>query len=241
MKVADIHKTFKLVLDKNADAVAFGGCPAFLPQEIDSFLNQAYLQVVCNKFTGSLTQVPFEASVKRTADLQKLIKTDKAINLSTSINTNELTLNNFYGNQYKEDGTFLNSKKRMFYVNSVLNFTDEYGSEIQAACLLINHDDANNFKRTYNNDPWIEQPVITIEDNTLKVYIDNYSMYAPYSLDLTYLKEPDKIDHTIPSLEIDEVSDAVMYEVIERAAILALENIESQRTATKAQISNLQE
>ena len=39
MKVAEIHKTFKLVLDKNADAVAFGGCPAFLPQEIDSFLN----------------------------------------------------------------------------------------------------------------------------------------------------------------------------------------------------------
>jgi len=26
-------------MDKNAEAVAFGGCPAFLPEEIDLFLN----------------------------------------------------------------------------------------------------------------------------------------------------------------------------------------------------------
>jgi hypothetical protein len=26
-------------MDKNSEAVAFGGCPAFLPEEIDLFLN----------------------------------------------------------------------------------------------------------------------------------------------------------------------------------------------------------
>ena len=39
MKVSEIHKTFKVMMDKNAEAVAFGGCPAFLPEEIDLFLN----------------------------------------------------------------------------------------------------------------------------------------------------------------------------------------------------------
>lgn len=225
MTVADIHKTFKLALDKNADAVAFGGCPAFLPQEIDSFLNQAYLQVIQNKFTGSLSQIPFEGSTKRIMDLQKLVKTENELKLNVSLNSNELTLNNFH-----ENG-------RMFYVNSVLNFDSK-----KATCVLINHDDANQFKSTYNNDPWIEKPAVTIEDNTLKVYIDKYAMKAKtYSIDITYIKEPEKINYKTPNLVINEVPDSVIYEIIERAAMIALENIESQRTATKAQMSNLQE
>ena len=82
MKISDLHKAFKVLMDKNSEAVAFGGCPAFLPEEIDLFLNQAYIEVICNKYTGNNTmQVGFEGAVKRIADLQKLIKTDSAQNL----------------------------------------------------------------------------------------------------------------------------------------------------------------
>jgi len=35
----DSHIIFKVVLDKNAEGIAYGGCPAFL--EVDLFLNQA--------------------------------------------------------------------------------------------------------------------------------------------------------------------------------------------------------
>ena len=42
-------------------------------------------------------------------------------------------------------------------------------------------------------------------------------------------------------MDITEVPEYVMYEVINRAAVIALENIESQRTGTKVQINNLQE
>lgn len=55
MKISDLHKAFKVLMDKNSEAVAFGGCPAFLPEEIDLFLNQAYLEVICNKYTGNNT------------------------------------------------------------------------------------------------------------------------------------------------------------------------------------------
>ena len=80
MLVSEIHKAFKVAMDKNAEAISLGGCPAFLPAEIDLFLNQAYIEVINNKFTGNNTiKVPFEGQVKRINDLQKLVKTDKGI------------------------------------------------------------------------------------------------------------------------------------------------------------------
>ena len=45
MKISEIHKTFKTMMDKNAESVAFGGCPAFLSEEIDLFLNLIFQMV----------------------------------------------------------------------------------------------------------------------------------------------------------------------------------------------------
>ena len=39
-----LHIAFKMAMDKNAQSVAFGGCPAFLPSEIDYWLNNALYQ-----------------------------------------------------------------------------------------------------------------------------------------------------------------------------------------------------
>lgn len=78
MLTSDIHKAFKVIMDKNAEAVSFGGCPAFLPEEIDLFLNQAYIEIICNKYTGQNSlNIAFEGSVKRIQDLEGLVKTDK--------------------------------------------------------------------------------------------------------------------------------------------------------------------
>lgn len=229
MKVSDIHKAFKVIMDKNSEAVAFGGCPAFLPEEIDLFLNQAYIEVLNNKFTGMNTmQIGFEGSVKRIADLESLIKTDKSIVASVETGTNVIIVDDFFGSE----GVY----NRMFYITSVLHFEDN-----TSTCVLVDHDSARKFLKAYNNDPWIDTPVSTLEDNKLKVYVDTYTMKAPYTLDITYVKFPIKIDYTTPNTEINEVPDRVMYEVINRAVVIALENIESKRTETKLQINNLQE
>lgn len=227
MKVSDIHKAFKVIMDKNSEAVAFGGCPAFLPEEIDLFLNQAFLEVVSNKFTGQNTlQTPFEGSVKRIADLENMVKTDYDMQLSLDSSTNVLTV---------ED--FSNSNRRMFYVNAVLHFnTDQI-----ANCILVSHQDSRKFLKTHSNDPWIDIPVATLENNKLKVFIDVHSMNSPYSIDITYVQFPPKIDYTQESQDINIVPDRVMNEVINRAVILALDNIESTRTQTKVQLNNLQE
>ena len=227
MKVSDIHKAFKVIMDKNSEAVAFGGCPAFLPEEIDLFLNQAFVEIVCNKFTGYNTlQQPFEGSVKRIADLENMVKTDYNITLSLNSSTNVLTVENFS-----------NTDKRMFYVNAVLHFNT---NQI-ANCILISHEDSRKFLKTHTNDPWIDIPVATLENNQLKVFIDVHSMNSPYSIDITYVQFPPKIDYTQANQDINIVPDRVMNEVINRAVVLALDNIESTRTQTKVQLNNLQE
>lgn len=229
MKVSDIHKAFKVIMDKNSEAIAFGGCPAFLSEEIDLFLNQAYLEVISNKFTGmNTTQIGFEGSVKRIADLEKLIKTDSNISATLNTNSNVITINNFFGSG--------SSYNRMFYVTSVLHFKNSVST-----CILVDHDQARKFLKAYNNDPWIDTPVSTLEDNKLQIYVDTHSMLGPYTVDITYVKFPMKISYTSPNTEIDEVPDRIMNEVINRAVVLALENIESKRTETKVQLNNLQE
>lgn len=231
MTINEIHKAFKVQMDKNANAVAFGGCPAFLPEEIDLFLNQAYIQVISNKFTGNNTlQQPFEQSVKRIADLQKLIKTDKDVVLNyTDSSSNVLTLPNFF----KES----DAAKRMFYVDCVLHFGTN-----SANCILIDHASTKRFLQTYDNLPWIQTPVSALEDNSLKIYFDPKSMVAnSYSCDITYVKYPQIIDYNNGTIVIDEVPDYVLYEVINRAVVIALENIEAQRSQTKLQINTLEE
>ena len=226
MTVSEIHKAFKVIMDKNAEAVAFGGCPAFLPEEIDLFLNQAFIEIISNKFTGqNILQVPFEGSVKRVADLEGLVKTDTNISLTATPNTNVLTLDDF-----------ANSGTRMLYVTSILHFNNS-----SSICVLVSHEDARRFLKTYNNDPWIDTPVSTLENNRLKIMIDTYTMEDPYTMDITYVSFPPRIDSTEPTTDITVVPDRVLYEVVNRAVIIALENIESRRIETKAQINNLSE
>ena len=93
----------------------------------------------------------------------------------------------------------------------------------------------------YNNDPWIDTPVATLEDNRLKVMVDIHTMNTPFTIDLTYIAFPPIIDSSSPSTTIDQVPDRILYEVIDRAVALALENIESKRTESKMQLNNLSE
>ena len=59
----DSHIIFKVVLDKNAEGIAYGGCPAFLDEEVDLFLNHAL-------------RVGLEGSVSNLSEIEKLIATD---------------------------------------------------------------------------------------------------------------------------------------------------------------------
>ena len=239
MTRADLHTAFKVVMDKNSQSTAFGGAPAFLDAEIDYWLDQALFQLVSTKFTGHNTlQQPFEGSVKRIQDLEKLVKTDKNISASLDEGTNRIVITDLLQNQAQGEG-------RMFFVNAVIHWTQPLNQDVikrtpSATVQMIDHLVANRFLETYNNKPWIDTPVATIEDNSLQIYVDSTTTQAPYTVDITYVKYPTKVED-LGSDGLIEIPDYMHYELINIAVQLALENIESRRTETKLQINTLAE
>lgn len=220
-----LHIAFKIAMDKNSKSVAFGGCPAFLPEEIDYWLNLALYQEINTKFTGNnATKVAFEGTTKRTHDLEGLIRTDKAVSAVKEANINRCALNDLF------------NSNRMLFVDAVLNYNDQ-----KANVVLVSHQVAQKFRKTHDNNPWIETPVGVIEDNTLYIYYDAISMESnTYTVDITYIKTPTKIEQ-LPTEGMTEIPEYMQHEVVNRAVELALEDIESRRVQTKSQLNQVDE
>lgn len=219
-----LHIAFKIAMDKNSQNIAFGGYPAFLPEEIDYWLNQGMYQEVSNKFTGLNTlQQPFEQSVKRVHDLEKLIITENNIIAKKISNINECIIEDIFEN-------------KMFFVDAFFKF----GAK-KSNVLLIKHSETNNFKQTYDNLPYIQTPVAIIENNDLRIYFDPVSMKSDnYYVDLTYVKIPTNVED-LGEEGMVEFPEYMQHEIVNRAVELALENIESKRIQTKSQLNRIDE
>lgn len=228
MTIAEAHIAFKVEADKNAVNIGMSGCPSFLPEEIDYWLYTAYLSKIATKFTGNNTiQTSFEGNAKRVADLEGLVRTDKGLTLLSETTNNRLTLNDFKSSiKYGSD----TQDKRMYFIQGTLHF----GSKL-ANVKLISHENALRFLETYNNKPWIEEPVAILEDNKLIVFVDRDLMTGPYTIDLTYLAYPRKINNQNITSTLDEIPEYMQYEVVKLAADMALENVESPRVQSHPQ------
>lgn len=232
----EFHTFFKVAMDKNAQGIAFGGCPAFLPEEIDYWLNLALYNVVLSKFAGkSDKSITFEKSVKRTHDLEGLIRTDK--DCST------------YSDNTTQNGVYIEAntnQTRMLFVSARVNLKENSKKVSQAIVQLVTHEVAELYKQTYNNVPWVENPVGVLEKNRLYIYLDPV-IYADAldttkptittSVDITYLKYPTKINEMPTGESLTELPEHVYHEVIDAAVLLALEDIESQRIQAKSQLN----
>lgn len=224
----ELHIAFKIEMDKNSQSVAYGGCPAFLPEEVDYWLNKGYYDVLTTKFSGqNSTETAFEGSVKRIADLERLVKTDTNISVTLTEGTNQLVLNDLLNRKQNNTG-------RMFFIDAVLHWGDK-----QAVVELVSHEIARNFTKTYNNNPWIEKPVATIQDNSLVIYVDPIEMTGTFTVDVTYVKHPTLITDLPSDTGLTEVPEYVQNEIVNKAVQLALDNIESQRIQTKSQLNTL--
>ena len=226
------HIQFNVILDKNAQGVAYGGSPAFLPEEIDIFLNQAQNEIISNKISGNnVLKQGFEGSLQSISELDALVRTDENIFANNSM-YNEFVIDDIH------DGG-----RRVTILSAVIMFK---GSSTN--CLIVDHENANLFKQTYNNIPWVEVPVATLEDNKMKIYVDPVMQISDsfkpssnkYAVNVTYIKKPKEFDYTQLDEELDLPED-VMNEVINRAVVIALENIESPRTSSKLQLNQLSE
>ena len=111
---------------------------------------------------------------------------------------------------------------------------------------LISHADANSFKKSAHNTPWIEYPKVYLESREIHVLfgVDDFTTtdMDTASLYTTYIKKPIMFtdNNIIDSNVIYELSDNMAEEMINLAIIMALETVESSRLNTKVSTSKLE-
>lgn len=227
----DAHKNFKLLMDKSASGAEFGGCPAFLTEEIDALLDQAALEVISNKYSGTQNQAGFESNNKRITDLNSLVGTAL---ISTNINEEGSTpiIDNCAAFKLPDD--FL------FYVDSIVQYTKDENTKLSRV-RLISHEESSKFIHTDDNNPYIPDIVAVLEEGKITIYYDLYTIDNIVLMQLNYIFKPTKFKDLNADDNISDFNDNILNEIINRAVIIALENVESQRVNTKAQLNGVQE
>lgn len=214
----EVLNKFKVLIDKNA-GVAFGGYPAFIDTEIDMFISQAMREVISNKYTGTQNQAGFEANDKRIADLQGLVGT------ALILTPKETSISNAVAFELPMDF--------WFYVDAYVKINGSTVYQVE----LTTHDIAKNFAVTHDNDPYIPVAKAVLEENNIVVYYDNHLVKSINGLAMSYIYTPVIFTEDVLAKELEPLID----EIINRAVLIALENIEAPRTETKAQLNSLQE
>lgn len=157
MTKEEFHTYFKVAMDKNANGVAFGGAPAFLPEEIDYWLDLALYQVIMTKYNGKGEKgVAFEKSIKRMHDLEGLIRTD---------NNQPTTKDPVCGNCCILQ--MVTDKRRMLFVSARLSVNGR-----RYIVRIADHNIAERYRQTNNNVPWVEEPIGVLGNNCLYIFYD---------------------------------------------------------------------
>jgi hypothetical protein len=202
MTILEAHKEFKLFIDK-VDSQA---TPDFLSNEIDTFLHEAEVRLVKQKYgRGNKYGIGFQENQKRTDDLSFLVKS-----LPLTFISNEVTLPSDY----------------MFYLAALMNvkFSGITAKTIPFLCPL---DKLHKVLSDPFNKSTPAYPIIWQEGNKIKVAAEEFEAT---SLSLTYLKYPVKVSKI--NLVSSELSEQMQKEAIQLAVTIALENVESSRMQT---------
>lgn len=219
MTHADILKKFLIEYDK---ANVTSSYPSLTQEEIATILNKAYLALIAQKVTGNNPRrAPFEVDTKAISDIQPLT-TSTTVHKQQSAHSTAIN-----SVCYNIPDDFLYYISGMITLNSVL-------SPVQ----LINHEIAQKFKQSRSNRPWIKDAVAYIEDNQIVALYDNYENAITGDFVITYVKEPSQFTSSMSGTF--ELNDTMAEELISLAVLMALENVESTRLNTKAQMRGLE-
>lgn len=242
----EVIQAIKLALDKySASAPAVIG-PAFLDEELCAFANQAMVETICTKFTGhNQLQQGFEQSVKRVSDLEKLI-VERTSSLKRQAGTNRFNTT---------DSAKFTADDLLFLVSIRIKLTAP-GVVKYLPAELIDRQTSSRFEQTPTNRPYIPIPkVITSVASQaldgsvhkgLTVFLDpDIPVTNSQKIEIIteHVKLPKRLhkDDLTTTAFAGLLPEPVVYEIINKAALLALDNIESQRTEVKASLNNTQE
>lgn len=217
MTTLEMHEAVKLGLDKSSSLEL----PAFEPEEIDYWLNEAQLQIVKQKaFGNNFRGEGFEQSVKRTEDLTTLVVESGEV---------QLLSHPFYPNVGYTLTSSVNSANAvyMFFVDATAKY-EEGGTVIST--LPIKQENIKNLIETDFNIPYIKNPFVYFYENKIGVIYDPYKPVT--SIYLKYIKQPKKLVRTVPTgyeTNVCELPVQTHPEIVALTVNMLLENIESER------------
>jgi len=223
MTIQEMHNGIAIELDKSGSLTY----PSFLPSEIDYWLNAAQLKKVKDTLFGSRSN-PTNAtnSTSNIEDLRTLL---------TVVSYQPLNAIAGYENFGSVD---INSN--LLHLNEAIFKVNSSGDEFRTS--RINPMDKLNYLSSPNNKPWIENPLSFIENDKLTLVIDpvEYNTgvvsMSNYSALYSYYKIPSDVD--LGTSTDSELPDSLHQEIVELAANMMLENIESPRFPNNTQLIN---
>ena len=204
----EMHNEFKLLLDKGDSFDA----PAFLEEEIDSFLNIAQEKFISKRaFGNNVRRTSFEENQKRRDDLKNLIQNDTQTPLTNDPNENKpngntVTLPSNYRHAINEEA-IINGNKGLRRVSVKPITHDRYNKIIDDP--FNKPKDNTVYRLDYNGD----FELIHGEGQTINTYI------------LRYIKNPDSIS---PDQDC-ALSLHTHKTIVKMAAVDALENVAQPR------------
>lgn len=223
----DIYTKFMIEYDK---ANITSSYPSLTEYEIATLLDKAYLALIAQKITGNNTRkAGFEADVKALEDLRPLVGTDILYNYTNP---------NFIISKNESVFRMNNDPALLYYISSYIKY-DNHVLKVQ----LITHEQADKFRVTDYNKPWIKIPVAFIEQDQFRV-LSQEQLPTEAAVYMTYIKVPNKFiqddNTTFEDSYVFELSDTMAEELINLAIVMALETVESTRLQTKVQTMQLE-
>lgn len=236
MTVERLHIELDITLDK----IDSNSYPELLSQEKDYYINEAIARIVKQRYgLNNIYQQGFEQIQKRTEDLKNLVVTKFAAlsmleNYSSFGETvykadlsslfNDVDLNNVSSDQY------------MFYIKS-LSTICKNNCCVKAKGKLVQQDDLSVLFEDPFNKPTKNKVLFFFEEGNINIATDGSEVE---SFAVTFIKKPAVVNlgnYGEPKVECD-LSEHLHKEIIQEAAMIVIENLESPRI--QSQQSNVQ-
>lgn len=217
-----MHQNVKLQLDKTSALEL----PAFEPEEIDYWLNEAIRKFVKTRYSGiNPKKEGFEQTQKRIDDLRTLIK-----HYSDSTAAGSSDYDNGYDFQIPASGTGIGDEDYWLTIGEACNIiVDTTESTVGVTECTIDE----YIKRV--NDPLSEhilhygsaKPLRIFNGNSVELISDGNYTVDDYHL--TYIKKPATVDNVPAGTTDCDLPEHTHDEIVKLAASMMLENVEQPR------------
>lgn len=224
MTIDELHQAVKVEIDKTSSLEL----PAFEQEEIDYWIYRAvqrFSEEKVNLYIASNREKVVLSKIQD--DIAPLLTTSSAIDYAT--------------------GDYPNDYMYILSVYAEIEKALEDGSTITAAektpCEIINEFDSYKYIETPTNKPYFDKPKFIVNTEWGSNLITDVFTTAVENLYLYYVKAPDTITDWVAAndrntTDYDQLPNHTHLNIASLAAMLMLENIESQRYQTNKELVN---